>query len=61
MGGVINNRSHPARGAWIEMRIQAKPRRSEESHPARGAWIEIYNATIEDLEYIVAPRKGCVD
>ena len=55
-------KSHPARGAWIEMTAckgVVYPLRV--SHPARGAWIEIdknggwFNS--ED----VAPRKGCVD
>ena len=34
--------SHPARGAWIEIRPKIHLERALESHPARGAWIEIW-------------------
>ena len=38
----INQKSHPARGAWIEMdNMDAAVDAAKESHPARGAWIEI--------------------
>ena len=33
--------SHPARGAWIEIKSNARLQRPWRSHPARGAWIEI--------------------
>ena len=33
--------SHPARGAWIEIRPLRVQRLARGSHPARGAWIEI--------------------
>ena len=33
--------SHPARGAWIEIRCPVRSARTGGSHPARGAWIEI--------------------
>ena len=33
--------SHPARGAWIEMRDAGGITSADWSHPARGAWIEI--------------------
>ena len=54
--------SHPARGAWIEMRalLDFLPRRAV-SHPARGAWIEIVGPPLRLLDQPVAPRKGCVD
>ena len=34
-------KSHPARGAWIEIPTFTDPLIESESHPARGAWIEI--------------------
>ena len=39
------NRSHPSRGAWIEMLDGELTDEMEESHPSRGAWIEINNST----------------
>ena len=37
-------KSHPSRGAWIEMVLQLVPaRRLVPSHPSRGAWIEIFS------------------
>ena len=49
-------KSHPARGAWIEIVwYEDMSESAEKSHPARGAWIET------TLLYGVAPRKGCVD
>ena len=38
---AIGASSHPARGAWIEMRWADNMVRRAGSHPARGAWIEI--------------------
>ena len=39
---LCNHRSHPARGAWIEMpRSENVGTHDGLSHPARGAWIEI--------------------
>ena len=62
MGGDTYGKSHPARGAWIEMTpgvvilfVQLM------SHPARGAWIEMTVKDIEGQIKVVAPRKGCVD
>ena len=37
-------KSHPARGAWIEIAPDVLVNASGESHPARGAWIEIPTA-----------------
>ena len=53
--------SHPARGAWIEIKIILDKIASFASHPARGAWIEIrmWDSTIKTDD--VAPRTGCVD
>ena len=36
-------KSHPARGAWIEMALTTNMLAEIRSHPARGAWIEITN------------------
>ena len=35
-------KSHPARGAWIEILFKALVLTLCLSHPARGAWIEIH-------------------
>ena len=44
--------SHPARGAWIEIRTKRlEVQAARRSHPARGAWIEI-------LPVIEAPWDG---
>ena len=54
-------RSHPARGAWIEINVSRSIGILLVSHPARGAWIEIsFSGRIMILSR-VAPRKGCVD
>ena len=55
--------SHPARGAWIEMRgvDGAADKEVDMSHPARGAWIEIPARYLPARSTRVAPRKGCVD
>ena len=54
--------SHPARGAWIEIKTKADQRiYKKKSHPARGAWIEILFQSYSWLLSSVAPRKGCVD
>ena len=37
-----NTRSHPSRGAWIEIIRRASDPHYDTSHPSRGAWIEIY-------------------
>ena len=39
--GVRRGRSHPSRGAWIEMPCTCGYCASSRSHPSRGAWIEI--------------------
>ena len=38
------DKSHPARGAWIEMSMILANCAVIWSHPARGAWIEIWKA-----------------
>ena len=40
-GRIGSGSSHPARGAWIEMKISASEVVQMQSHPARGAWIEM--------------------
>ena len=59
--GVPRRRSHPARGAWIEMATSAQTAQTAASHPARGAWIEMAAALQTETANRVAPRKGCVD
>ena len=62
--GIMNDwefRSHPARGAWIEIVAALKAASEAKSHPARGAWIEILTTTRKTEQRIVAPRKWCVD
>ena len=55
-------KSHPARGAWIEIANFACLRqRGRTSHPARGAWIEMIYCATSFATMPVAPRKGCVD
>ena len=55
-------KSHPARGAWIEISHTFCPAiLGAPSHPARGAWIEMLLLLMERQILQVAPRKGCVD
>ena len=39
------NRSHPLRGAWIEISKGWMVGKSKMSHPLRGAWIEITSSS----------------
>ena len=55
------DRSHPARGAWIEIVLLRIQTCCAWSHPARGAWIEIVWLDVRIDVAFVAPRKGCVD
>ena len=59
---LLSDKSHPARGAWIEIRNYiSEALYRKKSHPARGAWIEMrFCARMDGVEE-VAPRKGCVD
>ena len=42
LGTVDGAKSHPTRGAWIEIcDEQGRKNRMGRSHPTRGAWIEI--------------------
>ena len=54
-------RSLPVRGAWIEMRTDARLVVSVVSLPVRGAWIEIGIIPDPDASKAVAPRAGSVD
>ena len=59
---VTFNRSHPVRGAWIEMLIiKVEQVLAIQSHPVRGAWIEILLFFNMSIMLLVASRKGCVD
>ena len=53
--------SHPAWGAWIEMKKGVDWPFGLWSHPAWGAWIEIRETYGDALPEFVAPRMGCVD
>ena len=49
---VRSKKSHPARGAWIEIVNHSCATMSTPSHPARGAWIEMALA-----DHIIPPRR----
>ena len=55
------NKSHPVRGAWIEMVLLEQLAIDLESHPVRGAWIEMPCSHCSITSATVAPRQGCVD
>ncbi len=50
-----------ARRAWIEIRTQADPAKSESSLSARRAWIEMIDYIIDYVNDAVALRKESVD
>ena len=55
----VNDGSHPARGAWIEIPAEAAPfQPAEASHPARGAWIEIPTNDVTDIFATSHPARG---
>ena len=54
-------RSHPVRGAWIEIQMRMQMGLAEMSHPVRGAWIEMKLPGKRTTQHKVAPREGCVD
>ena len=54
-------RSHPSRGAWIEMHCRRIGTDCNASHPSRGAWIEINGGYRMSCTDSVAPLTGCVD
>ena len=56
VGDFDTDRSHPARGAWIEISANALLGFGLKSHPARGAWIEIYYSQAIGQPQDVAPR-----
>ena len=57
----VRHKSHPSRGAWIEMHIEPSAILDVESHPSRGAWIEIDIVVLSEHFRVVAPLTGCVD
>ena len=60
--GVVLTKSHPSRGAWIEIIIPMQNSGAFGSHPSRGAWIEIDIALdSKKANWPVAPLAGCVD
>ena len=58
---MLRPRSHPSRGAWIEMPLALPLDACRRSHPSRGAWIEILVNYGRDCHNNVAPLAGCVD
>ena len=54
-------RSHPSRGAWIEIECAQRGTGRRPSHPSRGAWIEILDLYNCWGANVVAPLTGCVD
>ena len=54
-------KSHPSRGAWIEIAATINQLRMALSHPSRGAWIEITLGSLRQALRAVAPLAGCVD
>ena len=54
-------RSHPSRGAWIEISHSTVTVLKTLSHPSRDAWIEIRRYRRVLYVLIVAPLTGCVD
>ena len=56
-----NEKSHPTRGAWIEIIDTMKMVEPFKSHPTRGAWIEILVVLMIADPTGVAPHTGCVD
>ena len=55
-------KSHPPRGAWIEICLSHQRREAiPASHPTRGAWIEIERVKHFAALRTVAPHPGCVD
>ena len=55
------SKSHPSRGAWIEIRETNRTTSRYESHPSRGAWIEMMLMVEQFDAALVAPLTGCVD
>ena len=58
---MIRSKSHPSRGAWIEIFTFKANGKEVMSHPSRGAWIEIKREKIAGELPEVAPLTGCVD
>ena len=58
MDHLCKNKSHPARGAWIEIVLEPVVSNSAKSHPARGAWIEITKYGIQNKLEIGRTPQG---
>ena len=54
----IANKSHPARGAWIEILQSRTKWQILASHPARGAWIEILIRFVMSAQFWSHPARG---
>ena len=57
---LVNRRSRPARGAWVEIRSRSFMSVMHVSRPARGAWVEIMSTRCFLATLLVAPREGRV-
>ena len=56
---IVGRKSHPARGAWIEICSGISGCVSSgTSHPARGAWIEIAVRCVRDGRVRSHPARG---
>ena len=58
MRSLIWDKSHPARGAWIEIQNAGAILGLYASHPARGAWIEMFISVSWTEEYMSHPARG---
>ena len=55
---LLDNSSHPARGAWIEIVKYMPAPPFPASHPARGAWIEIRTPNCCTMRPLSHPARG---
>ena len=56
---VCADKSHPVRGAWIEILVKDKYYTdTSTSHPVRGAWIEMYTVVFLLLSVVSHPVRG---
>ena len=53
-----SGKSHPARGAWIEIFCVASVAFAAKSHPARGAWIEMSAMSTRGQDEESHPARG---
>ena len=58
----ITRRSHPARGAWIEIRVRQRLLNMYRRRTPQGVrGLKCDRNLYEVMKQSVAPRKGCVD